>query len=78
MKITIDEKLAQLIRRAMRITGYRTERGVIHAGLRVLMRHKIDISARIHKHKIGTRADQAMTEMVEENQRLGLYDQGKK
>lgn len=76
MKIQIDEKLDRLTKQAMKITGYRTERGVIHAGLRLLMKHKIDISIKKHKRKIGAKTDRAMTKMVQENDRLGLYDEG--
>ncbi len=74
MKVQIDKKLHTLIRDAMRITGHRTERRVVEAGLRVLIRINRQAAIRRLRDKELSEAKRALDEMVRENQRLGLYD----
>ena len=70
MNIQIDDKL---LREAMTITGHLTERSVVEAGLRVLIRFNKQARVRQLKGKNDFESE-ALTELIRETERLGLYD----
>lgn len=71
MNVQIDD---ELLCEAMKVTGHRTKRGVVEAGLRTLIRINKQAGIRQLKGKIRFEREQVLDEMVRENQRLGFYD----